>query len=181
MFDGCPVRTTWEQLSLLRDARGLNSKSGMWCQSNPQRSKLSSPWVLNLVSRLLIQEVPVGFARWMLGRFMFINQQNAGYESNCGNSSIYIPSSHLHLHSLFLPYLTHRQHLELSRHHVTCTKQRLSFQNTSNNLYNFLCCLWACLCYMQQYHNANASDVDSFSTHSNRTKGQPQRKGEGND
>jgi hypothetical protein len=33
---------------------------------------------------------------------------------------------------------------------------------------------------MQLYHNAHGSDVDSFSTHSNGTKGQRQRKGEGN-
>jgi len=33
---------------------------------------------------------------------------------------------------------------------------------------------------MQLYHNANASDVDSFSTHSDGTKVQPQRKEEGN-
>jgi hypothetical protein len=33
---------------------------------------------------------------------------------------------------------------------------------------------------MQLYHNVNASDVDSFSTHSDGTKGQLQRKGKGN-
>jgi hypothetical protein len=32
---------------------------------------------------------------------------------------------------------------------------------------------------MQLYHNANVSDVDSLSTHSDGTKGQQQRKGEG--
>jgi hypothetical protein len=32
---------------------------------------------------------------------------------------------------------------------------------------------------MQLYHNANFSDVDSFSTHSDGTKGQQQRKREG--
>jgi len=31
---------------------------------------------------------------------------------------------------------------------------------------------------MQLYHNANVSDVDSFSTHSDGTKGQQQRKEE---
>jgi hypothetical protein len=31
---------------------------------------------------------------------------------------------------------------------------------------------------MQLYHNANVSDIDSFSTHSDGTKGQQQRKGE---
>jgi hypothetical protein len=31
---------------------------------------------------------------------------------------------------------------------------------------------------MQLYHNANLSDVDSFSTHSDGTKGQQQRTGE---
>jgi len=33
---------------------------------------------------------------------------------------------------------------------------------------------------MQVYHNANATDVDSFSTHSDGTKGQTHRNGEGN-
>jgi hypothetical protein len=32
---------------------------------------------------------------------------------------------------------------------------------------------------MQLNHNANVSDVDSFSTHSDGTKGQQQMKGEG--
>jgi len=116
VLDGCTVGTTWELLSLLRDARGLSGKSGMRCQSNARGRKLCSPRVLNLVSRLLIYEVPGGCARWRLGRFVFINQRNAGYESNRRNSSIYIPSSRLHLHSLFLPYLTHRRHPQLSRH-----------------------------------------------------------------
>ena len=31
---------------------------------------------------LPIYEVPSGCARWRLGRFVFIKQQNAGYESN---------------------------------------------------------------------------------------------------
>jgi len=114
MLDGCTVRTTWELVSLLRDAWGLSSKSGMRCQSNTRCRKLSSPQVLNHISRLLIHEVPGGGARWMLGRFVFINQRNAGYESNRRNSRIYIPSSRLHLHSLFLPYVTHHQHPQLS-------------------------------------------------------------------
>jgi hypothetical protein len=62
---------------------------------------------------------------------------------------------------------------------VTCTKQHLSFQNTLNNLHNFVLSLWASFRYMQLYHNANVSDVDSLSTHSDGTKGQQQRKGEG--
>jgi hypothetical protein len=33
---------------------------------------------------------------------------------------------------------------------------------------------------MQLYHNANASEVDSFSTYSDGINGQPQKKGEGN-
>jgi len=40
--------------------------------------------------------------------------------------------------------------------------------------------LWASFHYMQWYHNANVSDVDSFSTHSDGTTGQQQRKGEDN-
>jgi len=151
----------------------------MRCQSNARRRKLSSPRVLNLVSRLSIHEVPGGCARQRLGRFVFINQQNAGYESNRRNSSIYIPFSRLHLHSLFLLYQTPRHQPQLSHHHVTCTKQFLSFQNTPDNLHLSVRSLWACFRYMQLYHNADASDVDSFSTDSNGTKGQPQRKGEG--
>jgi len=109
-----------------------------------------------------------------LGRFGFINQRNAGYQSNRRNSSIYIPSSGLHLHSLFLLYWTHRQQLttpypELSRHHMMCTKQYLSFKNTPDNLHIFLRSFWACFCYVQLYHNPNASDADSFSTRSDGT------------
>jgi len=75
---------------------------------------------------------------------------------------------------------THRQYPELSRHHMTCAKQQLSFQNTPDNLHNFVYSLWASFRYVQLYHSANASDVDSFSTRSDRTKGQPPRKREGN-
>jgi len=110
---------------------------------------------------------------------VFNNQQNAGYESNRRNCSVYIPSSCLHLHSPFLPCLTPPASSTLSTD-VSCTKQRLSFQNTPTTLHKFVCSLWACFRYMQLYHNANASYVDSFSTHSNGTKGQPERKGEGN-
>ena len=67
-----------------------------------------------------------------------------------------------------------------TRHHVTCSKQRLLFENTPDNLHNFVPSHGACFHYMQLYHNANASDVDSFSTHNNGTNWQPQRKGEGN-
>jgi len=62
---------------------------------------------------------------------------------------------------------------------VTCTKQRLLFQNTPNNLHNYVLSLWASFRYMQLYHNAKVSDVDSLSTHSDGTKGQLPRKGEG--
>jgi len=116
VLDGSTVVTTWELLSLLRDAWGLTCKSGMKWQSNAKRRKMTSLRLLNLVSKLPIHEVPGGWTRWRLGRFVFINQRHTGYESNRRNSSIYIPSSCLHLHSLFLPYLTHRQHPQLSRH-----------------------------------------------------------------
>jgi len=111
---------------------------------------------------------------------VFINQRHTGYVSNCRNSSIYIPSSRLHLHSLFFLYQTHRQHPELSRHHVTCTQHRFSFQNPPNITHNCVRSLWPSFRCVQLYHNANASDIDSFSTHSNGTKEQPQRKREGN-
>jgi len=152
----------------------------MRCPSYTRRRKLSSPSVLNLVSRLLIDEVPGGCERCKQGRSVLINQQNAGYESNRRNSSIDIPSARQHLHSLCLAYLAHRQHPQLSRHHVTCAKQCLLFQNTPDNLQNFVHSLWVCLRYMQMYHNANAWEVDSFSTHSDGTRGEPQRRGKGN-
>ena len=97
---------------------------------------------------------------------------------NLRNLSINIPSSCLHLLSLFLPNDTHRQHSDLSHHHVSCAKQCLSFPNTPDNLYHFVLSLWAAFRYMQLYHNTKASDVYSFSIHSNGTKGQPERKGE---
>jgi len=152
----------------------------MRCETNTRRRNLSAPRLLNHISRLRIHEVPGGCTRWRVGRFVFINQRNAGYEYNCRNSSIYIPSSRLHLHSLFLLYLTQRQHPQLSRHHMTCTKQRLPIQNIPNNLHNFVHSQWACFHYMQPYHNANASNVDSFSTHSDGTNEQLHRGGDGN-
>jgi len=66
-----------------------------------------------------------------------------------------------------------------SRHHVTCTQQCLSFQNTPHNLHNYVLSLLGCFRCMQLYHDANVSDVDSFSTHSDGTKGQQHRKREG--
>jgi len=99
---------------------------------------------------------------------------------NRRNSSIYIPSSRLHLHFVFILYQTHHLDLELSRQHVTCTKQQSSFQNTPNDLHNFGLSLWVSFCYIHLYHNANTSGVDSFPTRSDGTKGQPQRKRDGN-
>jgi len=111
MLDGCKVGTTWELLSVLRDARGLSGNNDVWSKSNTPHHKLSSPRVLNLISRLVVYEVPGGCARWRLGCFVFVNQQNSQVEPrNRQNSSIYIPSSHLHLCSVFLPYYTHWQH-----------------------------------------------------------------------
>ena len=99
---------------------------------------------------------------------------------NHRNSGIYILSSHQHLHSLFLLYWLHHQHPELSRCHVIYSQQHLSFQNTLNNLHNFVCSLRASISHIQLYHNANALNGDSFSTRSDGTIGQPQRKVEGN-
>jgi len=81
VYDGCTVGTTWELLSSLENAGGLSSKSGWWCKSNARRHKHSSPRVLYLPSRLLMNEEPGGCATWRLGRFVFVNQQNTGYES----------------------------------------------------------------------------------------------------
>jgi len=115
---------------------------------------------------------------WAVSRSV-MNEMNA-YKSNRRNSSIYIASSCLQLHSLCLQYFTHRRRAQLCRHHVTCTKQSLSFQNTPDNLHKFECSLCARFHYMKLYHNGTALDIDSFSTHSDGTKGQPERKGEGN-
>jgi len=54
--------------------------------------------------------------------------------------------------------------------------QCLSFQNTPDNLHNFVIPLWASFLYLQLYHNANAWDVDSFSTPCDGTKWQQQSK-----
>jgi len=150
-------------------------------QNNARHCKVSSPQILDLGWRLLLHEVPGSCARWTLGCFVFGNQQNTVYESklsyltswnkNRRNSSIYIPSSHINRLSLFPLYWTHLRHPELSQRHVTCSKQCLSFQNTPEHLHNFVRSLWALFRYMQQYHNANASDVDSFSTHWDGTRG----------
>ena len=98
---------------------------------------------------------------------------------NPRNSIIFIPSSGLPPHSLCLLYETHHEHPEVTLHHVTCMKQRLAFQNTPDKLPNVVCSPGAFFGYVQLYHNANASDVDSFSTDSDGTKGQPQREAEG--
>ena len=62
---------------------------------------------------------------------------------------------------------------------MTCTNQHLWFQNTPHNLQNFVHSIGASLCYMQQHCNPNASDVNSFSTHSNHPKGRTQSRVEG--
>jgi len=114
MLDGCTVGTTWEQPSLLRDARGLSGTNDVSCKSNAEHHKLSYRRVLNLVSRLVMHEVPGDSERWWLRRVLFVNQQKSQVEPrNHQNSNIYIPSSHLHLISLILPYYTHRQHSDL--------------------------------------------------------------------
>jgi hypothetical protein len=111
VLDGYTVVTNWELLSFLRDAQGLCGKNDLRCKPNTQRCKLSSPQLLNLVSSLVLHEVPGGSARWMLGRFVIVNQHNSHVELRIGrNSSTYVPSSCLHVHSLFLQCYTHRQH-----------------------------------------------------------------------
>jgi len=89
MLDGCTVGRTWELLSMLPDARGLSGKCGVWCQSNAWLWKDSSPSVLGLVSRRLIDEGPGGCARWRLGRFGFVNQRNK-FDQEIAGSRVYI-------------------------------------------------------------------------------------------
>ena len=89
VFDGCTVRTTWDLLSLLWDARGLSSKSGVWCKSSAWYCKLSSPLVLNRVSTHISYQVPGGCARWRLAFFVFINQQNK-FNQEIAGTRVYI-------------------------------------------------------------------------------------------
>jgi len=137
VLEGCTVGRTWEQLRLLREARGLSGKCCMRRQSNAMSRKRSAPQVLNLVSKLLIHEMPGSCARWGLGHFVFINQRNAGYESNYRNSSIYSPSSRLHLHSLFHWYPSHRRHPILPRH-IWLAENNLSRSKTHPITYTTL-------------------------------------------
>jgi len=63
---------------------------------------------------------------------------------------------------------------------MTCTEQHLSFQNTPDNTLNVAHSPWDSFPCVQMYHNADASDVDSFSTHRVGTKAQPERSADGN-
>jgi len=76
VLNGCRVGITWKLLSLLRDARGLSSKCGVWRNSNAPCCKCSSLQVLNLVSRFLCYEVPSGRPWCRLAHLVFFNQQN---------------------------------------------------------------------------------------------------------
>ena len=149
MLEGCTVGTNWELLSFLRDAYSLSRNNDVWCKRNAWRGKLSSPRVLNLVSRLVFHEVPGCSARWRLGRFVFVNQQNSQVEPWTKKS----PELE-YIYPLFpptppfsFPPVLYTPTASWSRHHVTCTKQRLSFQNTPDNLHNFVLSLWASFRY----------------------------------
>jgi len=80
VLDGCTVGPTWELLSMLRNARGRSVKCRFWCKRNAWHRKLFSPQVIDVISKLLVREVPGGCARWRLGCSVFVNQQNAGYK-----------------------------------------------------------------------------------------------------
>jgi len=137
MLDGCTVGTTWELLSLLQNARGLSGKYNVWCKRNARRRKRSSPPVPNLIPSLVVHEVPGGSARWRLGRFVLVNQQNSQVEpKNCRKSSIYIPSPGLHLVSLFLPYYTNRQNSDLD---ITWLAQNNASRSKTHPITSHLC------------------------------------------
>jgi hypothetical protein len=157
-------------------------QNDVWCKTNSWRCKLSFQRVRNLILRLVVPEVACGSARWRLGRFGFVNKQNSQVEPrNRRNSTIYIPSSRLHLLSLFLPYYTHRQDPDLD---ITWLEQNNATHSkthpiTYTTLYFPTLSIRASVHYMQLCHNANVSDVDLFSTQSDGTKGQQRRKEEG--
>jgi hypothetical protein len=117
VLDGCTVRTSWELLILLPDARGLSGTSGMRWQSNTRPCKLSSPQLLNLVSRLVVHEGLV--VRQDEGCDVLFCLTNKTHKFNLEprnrkNSSIYIHSYCLLHLSVFLPYYINRQHPDLN-------------------------------------------------------------------
>jgi len=129
VLDGCTVGTTWELLSLRRDARCLSDQYDVWCKSNARHGKLSSLSVLNLVSRLVFHEVPGSSVRWRLGRFVFANQQNSQVERWTKKSPEveYIYPLFLPTPPFSFPPVLYTPTASWSRPHVTCTKPRLSF------------------------------------------------------
>jgi len=175
---------------MLLAAHSVSCKSAVWCNATPgivyvthhKYSILS--WDLSL-RRCLVVGHDEGLAILCLltNQIQNMNQNYPilqGEPRNSRKSSVYIPSSRLHFVSLFLIYLTHCQHLELSQHHLTCTQCRLPFQYTPDNQHNFVHSLWDSFHYIQLYHNANALEVDPFSTHSDGTSGRRQTEGNGN-
>jgi hypothetical protein len=81
LLDVCTLARPRELLSLLQGVRCLCIKRGVWYKKNARRCKLSSPWILYLVSRLVIHVMPGGCISWWLGCFVFIYKENAGNES----------------------------------------------------------------------------------------------------
>jgi len=189
VLDGCTHRTTWELHRVLRDTWGLSSESGVRCKSNasivnfPHHGYQISSWGFLFMRCLVVVHNEGRAVLCSLTNNTQNMTQNKHISQveprNRRNSGIYSPSSRLHLHSLFLLYWTHGQHPELSRHQVFSIKWHLSFQNTPVNLHNSVHLLRASFRYMQLYHNADASDVESFSTNSDGTKGPPLRNREG--
>jgi len=149
MLDGSTVGTTWELLSLLWDARGLSSKNDVWCKRNTQHGILCSPQVLNPVSRLVVLEVPGASTRWRLGRLVFVNQQNSQGEPWMKQSPVleHIYPFILPTPPFCFPPVLYTPTASWSQHHVTCTTQRLLFQNTPDNLHNFVLSIWASFRY----------------------------------
>jgi len=117
---------------------------------------------------------------------LFVNQQNKLKQDIAGTrvQISLLPAYSTILFSFRIKHTASNSTLlhdpELSRHHVTCIKQRLVFQDTPDNQHNLVRSLWASFHYIPLHDNANAWDTVSFSTPSDGTNGQPQRKGKGN-
>jgi len=143
------VGATWERLTLLRDAWGLTGQNDVWCKSKGRHSKLSRRWVLNLLSRLVVHEVPSSFERWRLCTFVFINQQNSHDELWTKKSPelMYIYPFCPVAPPFSFPPTLYTPTASWSWHHVTCTKHRLLFQNTPDNLHIFVVSLWNSVSY----------------------------------
>jgi len=167
----------------------MRSERSKWCMMQ-KRCRVSETYLI--VSTKTCLEASHSWGAWRfeisrLGGFGFVNQQNIGYESTLSYYTSWTKKSQeLKCIYCFFPPTPPINFSPVWKTpppswtiltHATCTEQRLSFQNTFDNLHNCLCSLSVIFYYMDLYYNANAWDVDPLSTHRDGTKGQLQSHG----